>query len=338
MQNRSEEKHNRNTSNILSKMQTSIPQHLITQYGKELLNLSNTNTLLHTAIVDNNLNLAKLIINSPEFHKIANKQSLLNTPLTLALKNGNIEIAELILSQGTKLDLSLKDCRGLSALDWACMLRQDKIINIICNILTAKKKSNCNKFYKSPNKNLLTEEKKSNILNRAKTLYEENVDYIKLENHIKHIKEHQAKLASIKSTIEKTVLERESLYLMNSISYKFSEADGAPATSIFDLRPYSDIKFFIEPICVNLNWIKQEDFAKLGCHPKSDVNFYYKFKFAIKDFCEKRNAIPVNKNILEALDKICINQDISFTVNSIPHESKEQPYMNDPKNKPCCNR
>lgn len=63
-------------------------------------------------------------------------QSVLNTPLMLALKYGDEDSAKLILTQYQDSNyLTLKDSRGLTPLDIACMLRMNDVIEMILLLL-----------------------------------------------------------------------------------------------------------------------------------------------------------------------------------------------------------
>ena len=84
------------------------------------------NTILHDAIHENDTTLA--LQNMTD--KIINTQSAGNTPLLFALKKGNVVVAEALL-RNSSIDVFAQDSRGLAALHWACMLRQDKIIETL---------------------------------------------------------------------------------------------------------------------------------------------------------------------------------------------------------------
>lgn len=96
------------------------------------------NTKLHEAILENDYETVKTLLVDEKESKNINEASLLNTPLLLALKQGNTHIAKCILitanELGLKLNINHKDSRGLTALDWACMLRDDDVIRMILSI------------------------------------------------------------------------------------------------------------------------------------------------------------------------------------------------------------
>lgn len=91
------------------------------------------NTLLHEAVLANNTEEVIMLLENERESKNINEPSLMNTPLTLALKQGNTQIAKCILARAKELELNInhKDSRGLTALDWACMLRDDEVISMI---------------------------------------------------------------------------------------------------------------------------------------------------------------------------------------------------------------
>jgi ankyrin repeat protein len=210
------------------------------------------NSKLHDAILNNDTKeMVKLLADSKESQRI-NQQSLLNTPLVLALKQGNIELALLILNtiSPEELMLDLQDARGLTALDWACMLRQDAIIKIILS---------------SPLLDISQDEK-------ASILYSCPVDPMIFGHY----------LASVHSHIGDYIIE-----------------SGAPCAPITLHEPYTDMIFNMKDLCVNLGWMKKEQFEPLA--GASHIWFYKTFQQGYLAFCDKRNAIPVSKDLLEAM-------------------------------------
>jgi hypothetical protein len=94
------------------------------------------NTALHDAIINNNTALATRYVTLDkegfveDGRSIINERSGGNTPLLLALKRGDIETALAILAH-PHVDVSLPDSNNLTALHWACMLRQDEVIHAL---------------------------------------------------------------------------------------------------------------------------------------------------------------------------------------------------------------
>ena len=74
----------------------------------------------------------KIHISSKDGHLVPSKEKQNeNTALLLAIKLGLISIALKILEH-PKIDVNLKDIRGLTALHWAAVLRQDFLIKKLC--------------------------------------------------------------------------------------------------------------------------------------------------------------------------------------------------------------
>lgn len=98
---------------------------------REGYKLDNNN--FHKAILENDPDkVSQLLLDANESRHI-NDLSLMNTPLMLALKTGNLEIAKRILGfkVASKLNINQKDGRGLTVLDWACILRANDVIKAI---------------------------------------------------------------------------------------------------------------------------------------------------------------------------------------------------------------
>ena len=95
-----------------------------------LLTVLPFNNPLHEAILANDTAFAiHLILNDPNAELI-NAKSLDNMPLVLSLKRGNMEIAQALL-QHNKINVHCADGRGLTALHFACMLRQNRVISLL---------------------------------------------------------------------------------------------------------------------------------------------------------------------------------------------------------------
>jgi hypothetical protein len=90
------------------------------------------NNSVHNAVLANDIKTVERILESKsslDAYLLLSVTSKLNTPLILALKLGQTEMALLLLKY--PMDIHATDCRGLSALDWACILRCDEVIKEI---------------------------------------------------------------------------------------------------------------------------------------------------------------------------------------------------------------
>lgn len=96
-------------------------------YDFTLRDESYGNTVLHTAIINSDATTALDILNTQGVNSIINVKALGNTALILAIKRGMIDVA-LQISNNTIADLNSRDSKGFTALHWACMLKQDALI------------------------------------------------------------------------------------------------------------------------------------------------------------------------------------------------------------------
>jgi hypothetical protein len=217
------------------------------------------NTPLHKAVLENNLEEVKKLLSDDKESKSVNITSLLNTPLLLALKLGNAEIAKQILakSEELKLDINLTDARGLTALDWACMLRDDEVIKMILlsSNLTLSQKSYAPALYNQP-------------VNAS--LFKDYLDGI-----------------DKKSDKEKV------------IAAEFAEK-GHVTLYIPWQETYSDFKYFMKDICVNMGFMKEASFPEEK-EMSSHLWFFNCLKIGYETFCNERNKRPVNKELLGAM-------------------------------------
>lgn len=86
------------------------------------------NTALHQAILENQTELALQLIDSqPE---LMNVPALENTPLLLAIKTGNVDIA-LALLKHPEIDVNVADNMGMRAIHWAAFLRMNELIKLL---------------------------------------------------------------------------------------------------------------------------------------------------------------------------------------------------------------
>jgi hypothetical protein len=94
------------------------------------------NTAIHDAIINNDSSLASRYVDmdkdgfNADGRSIINISSAGNTALLLALKRGDMDVALAIIAH-PNVDVSLTDGNNLSALHWACMLRQNEVINAL---------------------------------------------------------------------------------------------------------------------------------------------------------------------------------------------------------------
>jgi hypothetical protein len=216
------------------------------------------NNKFHKAILENNSVEVQNLLSDEEECKHINDLSLLNTPLLLALKTGAVEIALQILEKVNEVDLNInqKDMRGLTVLDWACILRDNNIIQKI----------------------LLNPDLQLSKLSYAKAIYSQPA---KVEIFTKFLKE-------IKADMDKIIPEH-----------------GCPKLYIFCQEPYSDLIYFMRDVCVNLNFMKDQEFP--SSEGLSSHEWFYKcFEKGYERFCAARNAIPINKSLLNAM----LSQDL----------------------------
>jgi hypothetical protein len=94
------------------------------------------NTAIHEAIIHNDTSLATRYVDmdkdgfNTDGRSIINVSSAGNTALLLALKRGDMDVALAIIAH-PNVDVSLTDGNNLSPLHWACMLRQNEVINAL---------------------------------------------------------------------------------------------------------------------------------------------------------------------------------------------------------------
>lgn len=86
------------------------------------------NTSLHQAILMNQTERALQLIESEP--SLINVAVLENTPLLLAIKTGNVDIA-LALLQHPHIDVNVADNTGMRAIHWAAFLRMDVLIKLL---------------------------------------------------------------------------------------------------------------------------------------------------------------------------------------------------------------
>lgn len=75
---------------------------------------------------------------------------------------------------------------------------------------------------------------------------------------------------------------------------------GYPSLYIFMQEPYSDMIYFMKDICVNLGFLSEKSFPAFDGMTSHDW-FCQCFEIGYKVFCEKRNHIPVNSDLLNTM-------------------------------------
>lgn len=200
-----------------------------------------------------------------------NQRSFGNTPLLLALKTGNIIIAE-ALSKLVIVLLDLTDSRGLNALHWACMLREDNIINILL------------KRHESGEALLITEVeewggfKRKDVPITPYKLYKNNIEL----RHFQFVDQ-------VWETGE--FRDRDELHIFREVAY-------------------TDVIFHMDKLCKNLVWVKWEENKKEDFVTQDDVKFssssrmfQHNFRLGYKQFVTARNNKPCDRLLLARLDK-----------------------------------
>ncbi len=249
-----------------------------------------TNTKLHNAIDQNDTKSALTYIEEKDSVDIINVKSLVNTPLLLALKKGNIPVVEALLKH-PDIDVHARDCRGLTALHWACMLRQDKIIEMLIA-----KGADPHAITKRWGQSHITE----SYLMTPYNLYQRE---ILLFNFIRYYQANE-----IASQYDKNMLVFE--YRWWAFKPVFFNTKGDYLQSFIDREDlhipgetaYTDIVFHMEDLCSNLKWKNPDTcFFTSQDQPCSYARHRRNFFAGIFDFCEYRNAIPINQKLSEKM-------------------------------------
>lgn len=239
------------------------------------------NNQLHNAILANDINKVNEILNKTHKHKLFSlfeKQSLLNTPLTLALKHGNIEIAKLLLKKMLEIFgidpflISIRDCQGLTALDWACILRNDDIIKLILKMGVSVD---------------LDDDNFGDTF--AHILYQSSIG--SLDGFIQNISEHTS---NARTPEEKNLI----------IASFFAENKGEPlpASHFLGCEPLSDTRYYMKDLCINLGILKKDALAEAEKQPVSHLQYYFAFMLGQEAFCKYRDAITPSPELLKALE------------------------------------
>ena len=261
-----------------------------------------TNTKLHNAIDQNKTELALSYIKDKDNVGIINVKSLENTPLLLALKKGNILVAEAILNH-PDVDVHARDCRGLTALHWACMLRLDKIIEML--VAKGADPHAITKRWAQPD---ITEPylmTPYNLYTREVLLFN-FIRYYQAEESASQCNDAQdsKKEYHMRPQFESDWWGFRSTFFKQGNVYKEylpSFIDSAHLHIPGEMA-YTDIMFHIKDLCDNLKWKNPNTyFLTSQDEPWSNVRYKRNFFTGIFDFCEYRNAIPINQELLEKM-------------------------------------
>ncbi|MHB1947332.1 MAG: ankyrin repeat domain-containing protein [Gammaproteobacteria bacterium] len=264
------------------------------------------NSLLLEAIANNDTDTALAYIHADlkanDGQTIINESNIGNTPLLLALKTGNIRVANELLNH-PKIDVNAQDEHQFTALHWACMLRQDDIIKKLLQ-KGADPTAVVPQWVES-----IYEEKEISPAN----LYEDDVF---IDNFRAYIQAAQAVMYINKN--HRNPESKQTLERVNEMYYysPYKDVFGLPPR---DYKPpykdrsdlyipgsmaYTNLIFFIKDICNNLHWTSDKtQFKSLESkdYTSSHQLFEYNFSAGIKDFCTARNALPINHELLSEL-------------------------------------
>lgn len=241
------------------------------------------NNELHIAVLNNDTaTVIKILAKSDEktLPKLLSKTSKLNTPLLLALKHGNITIAKLLLEKMKKNEnysaLDCKDGHGLTALDWACIMRENEIIKLILE--------------GAPNLDKvegLSDLGYDSGDDFAPVLYECNFGR-SLHNFVKLIED------TVKSPTTMDV---------DIVASFFAENKGLPlsAAAFSNCEPLSDMRYFMRNICINSGFLKEEDFKKADQQSTSHMKYYQAFLIGYQIFSAERDKKPIDPKLLKAM-------------------------------------
>lgn len=217
---------------------------------------------------------------------ILNVKSGGNTPLLLALKKGNVVVAEALLKQPGINSFEV-DEHGLSALHWACMLRQDKIIEMLLE-------KNADPFLKT--KNWSTSDFTEPFDFTPVELYQRQVLYTNFaEYYLYHEKIKERIVRCIEFPIYGDFIKKQN-------GYQWLGFVDRPSLHIPCETPYTDIIFHMKDLCTNLNWKQNE--TQFVHYNRSCDEFAENFRIGFGGFCKGRNAIPINKELLERMQKM----------------------------------
>jgi hypothetical protein len=260
------------------------------------------NTLLHDLILENNVARAKAVIDEDQHAAdgltIINQKALGNTPLLLALKTGAIEIALAILEHN-KINVSDVDSRGLTALHWACMLRQDAVIQQLLE-----KGADPLHQTRGWNHHFAVYDSISPITPAA--LYQANAPteifsqyamacYKAIVHDSRDAHLYEEKYPNYYHCFYH--LDRHSNRVLFIPPFKDHEQLYIPGAAA-----YTDIIFHLREICLNLRWtFPTTEFVTHEKTHRTLTTFKHNFIEGLFAFCKFRNEIPVNQALLSKL-------------------------------------
>lgn len=264
------------------------------------------NTKLHEAIINNAYDQAISLIAKDKKGLLANVRALGNTPLMLALKKGNANIAKQLLLNYPNIDVMQPDNRGLTPLHWACMLRLDEIISLLLD-------KGANPHYRTKRwADSDIQELSPSII--PLDLYKRDV---LIENFLQFYAAAEAVQGYKYGVLKYNVYyDQHPCYLQPFTSILSDQEIKTVYREDADLfipgeMAYTDIIFHLDDICINLGWKQAHTvFASLDGangtiekYRSCDV-FKHNFGVGITDFCKARNAIPVNGALVERMSKM----------------------------------
>lgn len=247
------------------------------------------NTILHDAILASDAKAALDYVQRDKKAEIINIPSLKNTPLLLSLKTGMIDVA-LALLKHPKIDIFLQDVRGLSAFEWACMLRQDSLIEIFLE--------------KGADPHRITTQWASSFLGEPVItpikLYQRDVCFRNFSDYA---------CGDLLASVDSETYQKSGYYSIfryldkNTCQFKyFSGFIDRHDLHIPGEMAYTDVIFFMQKLCTNLNWkSKKYEFQETK---RSCDTFSINFRLGMNDFCNQRNALTVNPQLVEKMEKI----------------------------------
>jgi hypothetical protein len=256
--------------------------------------LISSNTVIHMAIAENNTQAAISAIEQDKMEEksIINKESLGNTALLLALKKGNIKVA-LALLERDQIDVAAADSHGLTALHWACMLRQDAVITKLLD--------------RGANPHLLTKSWATDLDEIMTPIYlyqrDVRIQYLYFY-YLNDLRMSQIDPIECEDYACQTQFKN---FFVPVADGKYLFATGFKDRRnlhIFGEMAYTDIIFHMDDLCTNLNWKdEQTQFKTTAEIPGSNVRFRENYKEGIRVFCKNRNNIPVNPELLSRMEQ-----------------------------------
>ena len=224
-----------------------------------------------------------------------NKTSWMNTPLLLAVKTGFFEAALLLLEQHSSvIDVNTKDGHELSALHWACLYKNDAVINRLVS-MGADTSTDIYAFLGTQ---------------------AEGIDlptFIPLDIY----KSQWPTRAPASDTFYSNPNDTSPKLLMPIPSYnpRFSSMKDKFIYNPQDkfIMPFHDMVFHLDAVCINLGLAKSTDFVKFGNPPEksSDLQryglqsskvFQENFKIGYQRLRDYLNAIPCSDEISNSLN------------------------------------